>query len=324
MQAIVVNEFGGPEVLEPTEMPDPEASAGEVVIEVELAGITFVETQLRAGRAPRPEMLPTLPWIPGNGVGGVVGELGPGVGADLAGARVISTTGGSGGYATRVAVPAEDLIAVPDGLTMAAATALLADGRTAIALARAARPRPGETALVLAAAGGVGSLLVQLVRAAGATVAAAAGSERKLELARELGAAIAVDYTGEGWSAGLDPVDVVFDGVGGDAGLAAFELLRDGGRFSGFGLASGSFTKIAPEEVERRGLTVLRGTGLAPGEMRELTEAALAAASAGRLRAVVGQVIELSRAAAAHTAIEARETLGKSLLRPAGGAGSRI
>jgi NADPH2:quinone reductase len=318
MEAIVVEEFGGPEVLQPAAVPDPEPAAGEVVVEVELAGITFVETQLRAGRAPRPEMAPRLPWIPGNGVGGVVGALGAGVDPALAGARVISTTGGAGGYATRAVVPAAGLIPIPAGLPMTTATALLADGRTALGLARAAQPSPGETVLVLAAGGGVGSLLVQLARAAGANVIAAAGSPRKLDLALELGAASAVDYTRAGWSADLAPVDVAFDGVGGEIGLAAFERLRDGGRFSAFGLASGSFATTPPAEIERRRLTVLRGTGVAPEEMRDLSAAALAEAAAGRLRGVVGQVTDLRRAAAAHAAIEAREALGKSLLRADG------
>jgi NADPH:quinone reductase len=320
MEAVIVREFGGPEVLGVEQMPDPEPGGGEVVVEVDFASITFVETQLRAGRPPRPEMLPSLPWIPGNGVGGVVGELGAGVRSELEGARVVSTTGGSGGYATRAAVPARGLIPVPDGLTTAEATALLADGRTAIALTRSAQLRTGETVLVLAAAGGVGSLLVQLVRGAGATVIAAAGSAAKLDLARELGARSAVDYSAEGWSSGLGPVDVVFDGVGGDIGLAAFGSLRDRGRFSSFGLAAGSFTKIPPKEVERRELTVLRGTGAAPEEMKALSEVALAEAAAGRLRPVIGQVFELAETAEAHQAIESRQTVGKSLLGRVGAA----
>ena len=175
---------GGPEVLVAGEAPDPVAGPGQVLIEVELANITFVETQLRAGSAP---FALELPAIPGNGVGGTVAAIGPGVDQELAGRRVVSSMGGSGGYAERAVVDAAGVIAVPDGLGLDVALALLADGRTAVSLVRAAAPQVGERVLVEAAAGGVGSLLVQLSAAQGAEVVAAAGGARKLELARELG-----------------------------------------------------------------------------------------------------------------------------------------
>ena len=158
MRAVVLSEFGPPAVLVPAEVPDPAPGPGQVVVDVELAGITFVETQVRAGRAPNPAMAPALPGILGNGVGGVMAAVGPGLDPALAGTRVVTSTGGSGGYAERVAVDAAGVIAVPDGLALRDAVALLADGRTAIALMRAATVREGETVLVEAAAGGVGSL----------------------------------------------------------------------------------------------------------------------------------------------------------------------
>ncbi|MDE3076660.1 MAG: zinc-binding dehydrogenase, partial [Chloroflexota bacterium] len=188
----------------------PIAGLGQVVIRVEFASITFVETQVRAGRPPNPAMLPDLPTVLGNGVGGVVTAVGADVDTGLIGTRVVSTTGGSGGYAKRAAVNAADLIAVPDKLTLADAVALLADGRTALALVRTAEPRSAETVLIEAAAGGVGSLLVQLARNAGATVIALAGGQRKLELARTLGATVAVDYTQPGWA---EAVRAAVDGV---------------------------------------------------------------------------------------------------------------
>jgi NADPH2:quinone reductase len=295
-------------------MPDPAAGPGRLVIDVEIANITFVETQMRAGKSPNPAMSPQLPWIPGNGVGGVVASVGSGVDAAVLGTRVVSSSGGSGGYAERVAVDAGGVIAVPDGLELEAAVALLADGRTALALMRAAAVQVGETVLVEAAAGGVGSLLVQLARNAGAHVVAAAGGERKLELARRLGVSIAVDYTRAAWTDPLPPVDVVFDGVGGAIGRAAFELVRSGGRFCSFGLASGSFTVLRDGESDRRGITVIRGAPLQPAELVELSRAALAEAVAGRIRPVIGQRFPLERAADAHAAIEARATLGKTLL----------
>lgn len=310
-----MSEFGPPEVLKPAELPDPAAGPGQALIEVEIANITFVETQLRAGKAPHPSMEPRLPVIPGNGVGGTVGAVGEGVETALVGTRVITSTGGSGGYAERVAVDAAGVIPVPDGVGLPEAVALLADGRTAMSLMRAAEVRPAETVLVEAAAGGVGSLLVQLAAGAGARVVAAAGGQRKLRVARELGADETVDYTEPSWTEKVrDGVDVVFDGVGGAVGRAAFELVRPGGRFCAFGLASGAFTDIPDADAARRNVNVVRGTRLDPEELRQLSRAALAEAEAGRLRPVIGQTFPLERAADAHEAIEARATVGKTLL----------
>ena len=318
MRAVVLSRFGPPGGLAMAEVPDPAPGPGQLVIDVEIANITFVETQVRAGRSPNPAMAPALPWIPGNGVGGVVAAVGLGVDPAVLGNRVISSTGGSGGYAEQVAVDAAGVIAVQDGIELDAAVALLADGRTAVALMRAAAVRPGETVLVEAAAGGVGSLLVQLARSAGARVVAAAGGDRKLDLARRLGAGIAVDYTRPAWTDRLPGVDVVFDGVGGAIGLAAFERVQPGGRFCAFGLASGSFTSIPDGEAQRRGVTVIRGAPLQPAELVELTRAALTEAASGRLHPVIGQTFPLERAADAHAAIEARATVGKTLLLTGG------
>jgi NADPH2:quinone reductase len=263
-------------------------------------------------------MLPALPMIPGNGVGGVVAAVGAGVDADLIGRRVVAGLGGSGGYAERAAVAARRLLEVPDGLTLRDAVALLADGRTALSLIRLAPPRQGETVLVEAAGGGVGTLLVQLARNAGAQVVALAGGERKLAVTRELGADVAIDYREDGWARRVrdvvGDVDIVFDGVGGEIGLAAFDLLRAGGRFCPFGMASGSFTPIPEQAAQARGIAVLRGAAPSPEQLLALTRAALEEAAAGRLRPVIGQELALEDAAAAHAAIEARATVGKTLL----------
>jgi NADPH2:quinone reductase len=313
-----LSEFGPPEVLVAGEAPEPVAGDGEVVVDVELANITFVETQVRAGKPPHPSMVPALPVILGNGVGGLVTEVGPGVDVALVGRRVVTSLGGSGGYAERAVAASERLVDVPDGLAMRDAVALLADGRTALSLVRLARPREGETVLVEAAAGGVGTLLVQLARGAGAHVVALAGGERKRALARELGADVTVDYRNDGWVQevrdAVGGVDVVFDGVGGDIGVAAFGLLRAGGRFCPFGMASGSFAPVSAEAAEANGVAVLRGAAPSPDELVALTRAALEEATAGRLQPVIGQEYALEDAAAAHAAIEARATVGKTLL----------
>ena len=311
MRAIVLRAFGPPGRLVLEDVPGPVAGPGEALIDVAVANITFVETQVRAGRAPNPAMAPDLPAIPGNGVGGVVSAVGDGADPALVGARAMASTGGSGAYAERVAVPASALIAVPEALGLPEAVALLADGRTATGLMRAAGVRPGERVLVHAAAGGVGSLLVQLAVNAGASVVGAAGGSRKLLVARDLGADETVDYTEPGWAGRLDPVDVVFDGVGGEIALAAFSRVRDGGRFCAFGAAGGSFARLPDGE---RGVTLVRMGRPTPQESLVLTRSALDGAVAGRLRPVIGQTFALERAADAHAAIEARATVGKTLL----------
>ena len=313
MRAVVIREFGPPGVLEPAEVAEVRAGPDEVVIDVEFGSVTFVETQVRAGRPPHPSMLPTLPAILGNGVGGTVSE--PNL---WAGRRVVASLNGTGGYAERAVCPVARLIGIPDGLATRDAVALLADGRTALALARHADLSAGETVLVEAAGGGVGTLLVQIARRTGARVVALASQPRKLALARDLGADVTVDYSQDGWERQVrdlaGEVDVVFDGVGGDIGLAAFGLLRAGGRFCPFGMASGSFAPVTPDAAQARQVTVRAGAGGTPEELAELARTALAEAAAGRLRPVVGQEFELADAARAHAAIETRQTVGKTLL----------
>ncbi|MFJ4674810.1 zinc-binding dehydrogenase [Kitasatospora sp. NPDC088783] len=311
MRAVWLREFGGPEVLVAGAAPDPVPGEGQVLIAVAHANLTFVETQFRAtGLGP---FTGALPMVPGNGVGGTVTALGPGADPAWLGRRVVSSTGGSGGYAELAAVPADGLHAVPDGLALDAATALLADGRTARLLLETAAPAPGSRVLVTAAAGGVGTLLVQLATAAGAHVVAAAGGPRKLALAAELGAAETVDYLRPDWTAATAPVDLVLDGVGGTLGRAAADLLRDGGKLLSYGLAGGSWTALPDAEVTARALTVLtlRPT---PAGIRAATAHVLAEAAAHRLRPVIGRRFPLERAADAHRAIESRDTLGKTLL----------
>ena len=330
MRAVVMREFGPPEVLEPAEVDEVRAGPGEVVINVGLANVTFVETQIRAGKPPHPAMLPLLPAILGNGVGGTVAgadyKAKAGTGADSGmeadsargERRVIASLNGTGGYAERVVVPTARLIEIPDGVTLRDAVALLADGRTALALAGRAALSPGDTVLIEAAAGGVGSLLVQIARNAGARVVALAGQPRKLAIARDLGADLTVDYSHDGWEQQVrdaaDEVDVVFDGVGGDIGRAAFGLLTTGGRFCPFGMASGGFAPVTAELAQDRHITIRAGAAGSPEELAALTRTALAEAAAGRLRPVIGQEFELAAAADAHAAMEARHTIGKTLL----------
>ena len=318
MKAVVMREFGPPDVLRLEDAPGPSAGAADVVISVEFASVTFVETQVRAGRPPSPAMWPALPAILGNGVGGTVIRAGAQAGPGLLGRQVVIALGGRGGYAEQAAAAARGLIEVPDGLRLRDATALLADGRTALGLTELAGVGRGDTVLVEAAAGGVGTLLVQLTRNAGARVVAVARGERKLAAVRDLGADLAIDYGDGDWPARVreaaGPVDVVFDGVGGSIGLAAFGLLGSGGRFCPFGMASGEFTPADAGLARERDITVLRNGPPDPLRLRTLSEAALGVAAAGRIRPVIGQEFALPQAAAAHAAIESRATIGKTLL----------
>ncbi|HJP79897.1 MAG TPA: zinc-binding dehydrogenase [Pseudonocardiaceae bacterium] len=310
MRAVLLREFGPPENLVLSEVPDPVAGPGQVLIEVAAASITFIETQVRAGtfalRPPR-----DLPVILGNGVAGTA-----------LGRQVVSTTGGLGGYTERVAVDAEELIDIPAGLAPTDALALLADGRTALGLAEMAKPADGEWVLIEAAGGGVGSLLVQLATAVGARVIGAASSQSKLSVAEQAGATAVVDYRTPDWPeqvrklTGGAGVDLVFDGVGGDIGKAAFGLLARGGRFCVHGAASGSMTMPDPAEVAERGITVigLHQFNRTPAQILDLAKTALAEAAAGRLRPTIGQTFPLAEAALAHATIESRAAIGKTLL----------
>ncbi len=310
VRAVWMNGFGGPEVLVAGDAPDPVAGPGQALVEVAYANTTFVETQYRrTGQGPfrlRP------PAILGNGVGGVVTRVGEGVDPGLVGQRVITSTGGQGGYAERVAVDAAGVAVVPDGVPLDTAVALLADGRTALLNLRTVGDVAGRRVLVLAAAGGVGTLLVQLAKAAGATVVGAAGGAEKGEVVRGLGADEVVDYTEPDWT--TDPVDVVFDGVGGPTARAAFELLRPGGRMLSFGLASGEWAGIDPDRAAERGVTLVSGSRPAPEELADLVATVLRHAADGSVRPVIGQRFPLDRAADAHAAIESRATVGKTLL----------
>lgn len=319
MRAVRASRFGGPEVLVATEAPDPVAGPGQVVVQVAATSVVFVETQLRRGFSPGPP-LPEPPYVPGGGAAGDVIAVGQDVDADWVGRNVAGHTR-TGSYAERALVSTEELVPVPEDVSLPEAAALLSDGRTALGLFDDVHLQPGDRVLVEAAAGGVGILLVQLARAAGARVIGAAGGRRKLDVLRQWGLDAVVDYSQPGWTArvleatGNTGPDVVFDGVGGDIGRAAFDVTARGGRFSVHGAASGSATEITPDEAQRRGVTMLGlGQLLAHADPVAQSARALREAAAGRLRPLIGQTFPLEKAADAHTAIENREAVGKTLL----------
>ncbi|WP_329108686.1 zinc-binding dehydrogenase [Micromonospora sp. NBC_01699] len=321
MRVVQAVRFGGPEVLVPGQAPDPVAGPGQVVVDVAVAGMTFVETQIRRG-TDRWHERPRLPYVPGGLVAGRVSAVGAQVDPAWLGRRVLASTGETGAFAERVVALVGDLFPVPDGLGLPEATALYSDGSTAQGLAEHAKIGAGDWVLVEAAAGGVGSLLVQLARAAGARVVGAARGSRKLDLVRKLGADAVVDYCEPGWTklvleatGGMGP-DVVFDGVGGQIGRAAFEVTARGGRFSVHGTSSGEVTLIEPAEARHRGVEVIGIEQLFDfgPEIVRWAEQIIARAAARVVRPIIGQTFSLERAADAHAAVENRTAVGKTLL----------
>jgi NADPH:quinone reductase len=322
MLAIEVAEFGGPEVLVPRQAPDPAPGPRQAVVRVAAADVLFVDTLIRSGLAV--DFFPIRPpYVPGNGVAGLVTATGDGADPAWAGRAVVSRTGGNGGwggYVEQAVVAASDLIPVPDGLSLPEAAALLHDGATAESLLERAAVRPAESVLVTAGAGGMGVVLIQLAKSAGARVIGAARGERKLEVVRAAGADLALDYAEPGWVkqvhefTGGRGADAVFDGAGGALGGAAFEATAAGGRFSAHGVSDGGFAAIDPQEAARRGITVHGIPQHEPAELRRLATRALDDAAAGRIRPVIGQTFPLERAADAHAALAARTAIAHTLL----------
>jgi NADPH2:quinone reductase len=317
--AIEVVRFGTPDVLELRELPNPAPGPGQVVVTAAACDVLFVDTMIRSGRGT--DYFPIRPpYVPGNGVGGSVTALGDGVDPSWVGQLVVAQTGGSGGYAELAAIDLDGCAPVPDGVDLLDATAVLHDGTTALRILEMTAPEPGEWALVLGAAGGMGILLVQLLAARGVRVVGAARGSTKRDVVLVAGAAASIDYGEAGWSdavldGGQRPT-VVLDGVGGTIGAEAFGLIADGGRFSAHGTPSGSFAPIDPVEAALRGVTV---TGIADlqfgeGDRSRLITAILAELGAGRLAPLVGQTFSLAEASKAHLAIESRETVAKTLL----------
>jgi NADPH2:quinone reductase len=321
MRAIEVTAFGGPEVLVPATVPDPVAGPGEVVVQVAFADIIFLDTTLRAGQGQ--EYFPIRPpYVPGGAVSGAVVAVGDGVSPALVGKPVAGRTKNWGGYAEKAVADPAGLVEIPDGLHPRDAAALVTDALTAYALAAKIGIHAGENVLVLAAAGGLGILLVQLAKSVGAHVIGAARGPAKLEMVRKWGADVAIDYSEPGWTdrvveaTGGHGPDVVFDGAGGPLGAAAFEIVATGGRFSAHGTPAGSFAAPDAEAARERGITV---TGIAEAQVAvaegaAFTKQALADAAAGRITPVIGQVYPLDRAADAHKALETRTNVGKVLL----------
>jgi len=317
VKAIVLREFGPAENLRHEEVDDPAPAAGQVRIALAAAGVHLVDTIIRRGSSHGPYPQPVLPAIPGREVAGVVDALGPGVDQGWLGRRVVAHLGQAGaGYAELAVREVDAVHALPDGLAADAAVAMIGTGRTTMAILEVAQITADDTVLVTAAAGGIGSLLVQAARSAGARVIGAAGGPEKVAQVR---ADLAVDYNEPGWTEAVGEVTVALDGVGGELGRGALERLAVGGRLIVFGGASGAPIQFDVGDLYRRGLTVSAAIGPRilnrPGGIRELEERALAAAADGTLTPALTR-FPLADAAAAHAAIENRATIGKVVLVP--------
>ncbi|MFJ6101375.1 zinc-binding dehydrogenase [Streptomyces sp. NPDC092359] len=332
MHAVRLHAFGPAENLSYEQTPDPVPSPGQVRVAVAAAGVHLLDTALRQGMTgpyPAPVELPT---VPGREVAGTVDALGEGTDPSWLGRRVVAHLGmAPGGYAELAVTDASRLHALPDHLGEAEAVAMIGTGRTTLGILGFTALGPDSVAIVPAAAGGIGTLLVQYAKNAGATVVGLAGGPAKVALVRENGADVAVDYTRPDWPeevrAGLAGrhATVVFDSVGGDTGRAAVDLLGKGGAHLVFGWAGkgphdGGPLTFTPEELASRGITSESVLGpamieRAGGDIRVLELAALAAAADGTLRPAVHR-FPLADAAGAHRALETRGTTGKVVLVP--------
>jgi NADPH2:quinone reductase len=314
VKAIQIEEFGGPEVLRHTDVPEPEPREGEVVVDVARAGVNFADTHtIRDDYLARQ----SLPLIPGGEIAGRTAD-----------GRRVAAMLVNGGYAERVAVPEAALVPIPDVVSDDQAAALLLQGLTARSLLRlSARLEPGESVVVGGAAGGTGSLAVQLAKRLGAgRVIALASSDRKRDLALRLGADAAVDSRAEDLTAeileanGGEQVDVVLEMAGGEVFDACLAALAPFGRLVTFGIASRQQNTVRSGDLMRTSRAVI-GFWLVhlfrrPDMLRAGIAELLAAVAAGELEVVLGGTYPLSEARRALEDIAARRTEGKLLLDP--------
>lgn len=337
MHAIRLHTFGPAENLTYEETADPVPAPGQVRIAVTAAGVHLLDTAIRGGfQGPLPE-LPPLPTVPGREVAGTVDATGEGVDPAWLGKRVVAHIGfAPGGYAELTVTEAARLHEIPQGIDDAAAVALIGTGRTTMGILQFADLAPGAVAVVPAAAGGIGTLLVQYAKHRGATVVGLAGGPEKTARVEANGADLAVDYKNPEWpdevrtylkTLNAPGATVVFDGVGGDAGRAAVDLLAPGGThivfgWSGEGLHDGEPLTFTEAELAARGITQVNVLGPAmmqkaggDNPVRTLELAALAEATRGHFTPAV-QRFPLRDAAAAHRALESRGTTGKVVLIP--------
>ena len=322
MKAIRVEHIGGPEVMELVEVPAPQAKASEAVVKVSVAGVNSIDAQFRDGRLRTP-----LPFIPGQEGAGVVTAVGPQAKLVKVGDRV-AWSGTLGSYAECVATPEEHLVPVPAAISDEQATAAMMHGLTAHYLVNDAHKlKAGETALVHAAAGGVGLLVVQMAHAIGARVIGTASSTDKAHLAREAGADEVIVFTKQDFEAEVKRltdskgVDVVYDGVGKATFDKNLNVMRLRGMLVVYGMSSGAVPPVDPAKLSEKGSLYMARTTLAHftatrEELLARTSALFGMITDGRLHMRIAKKYPLAEAAQAHRDLEGRHFAGKLLLVP--------
>lgn len=325
MKAVVITAIGGPEVLDYHDQPDPRPGQGEVLIKTEATSVNFADILMREGRYHAPV---TPPAIPGLDVTGTVVQVGPGVGGVQAGQRV-SAFSGRGTYAEYVVAPAVLTWPVPEGVDVEAAAAFPTLGITAYnLLTLVTRLQEGESVLIHAAAGGVGTTAVQLARFLGAgTVIGTVGSDEKRALPAELGCNHIINYRQEDFANRVMEltegrgVDIILDSVAGPSFGKNFECLAPFGRLGVYGIASGEPGRVASDQLHSSNRAVLGYSSghyrhHRPKALRPPGDAVIELLRLGKLRFIIGGRFPLREAAAAQELVESRRSTGKVLLFP--------
>lgn len=322
MKAIRVQHTGGPEVMEVVDVPAPQAKGSEAVVKVNVAGVNSIDSQFRDGRLRTP-----LPFIPGQEGAGVVTAIGPQAKVVKAGDRV-AWSGTLGSYAEFVAAPEEHLVPVPSSITDEQATAAMVHGLTAHYLVNDAHKlKAGETALVHAAAGSVGLLVVQLAHAIGARVIGTVSSDEKAQSARDAGADEVIVFTRQDFESEVKRmtagkgVDVVYDGVGKATFEKNLNVMRLRGMLVLYGMSSGAVPPVDPAKLSEKGSLYMARTTLAHftatrEELLARTSDLFKLIEEGKLRMRIGKKYPLAEAVQAHRDLEGRHLTGKLLLIP--------
>ncbi|WML47995.1 NADPH:quinone oxidoreductase family protein [Neobacillus sp. PS3-34] len=324
MKVVQLQKYGGPEVLNMAELEKPVPNGHEVLIEIHAIGVNYADTARREGQY---VVKTPLPFIPGAEVAGVVVEVGENVTNVKPGMKVVTLIE-SGGYSEYVLADSRGLIPIPEQLGFEEAAALPLQGLSAYHILKTmGRLEQGESVLVHAAAGGVGTLAVQLAKLFGAgQVIATASSKDKLALAKEMGADVLINYTEDGWeervldATGRKGVDVALEMAGGEIFHKTLKCLAAFGRLVIYGVASGEQSRFYPSSLMERNQSVIgfflpqimRKPALIQFSMQEM----MSYLAEGKLKLTIGGVYPLEQAAEVHRLLQSRQTKGKLILKP--------
>lgn len=323
MKRIIIYEQGAPEVMRYEDTPIPEPGAGQVRLKVAAIGVNYIDTYQRGGAYKVP-----MPFVPGQEAAGVVDAVGDGVTDFRVGDRAGFGFGVAGAYSEYVIAPAEKLIPIPEGTATRLAAAAMLQGMTAHYLTHSTFPlQVGQTALIHAAAGGTGQLVVQMAKRRGARVIGTAGSPEKVRIAESLGADAVINYATQNFEAEVSRltdgagVDVVYDSVGASTWEGSLNCLKRRGMMVLFGQSSGAIPPLDPQILNAKGSLYLTRPSLAAytatrAELLQRANDVFSWIADGSLHVSVGHEFPLAQAAEAHIALTGRKTTGKILLIP--------